>query len=66
VDGSVAPRHKKQSRKRVGINFNEMLESAGKVIWLGQRQLPSRLIPHRHCPRPELQAAHEPQVNMLR
>jgi hypothetical protein len=29
-------------------------------------RLPSRLVPHRHRPRGELQAAHEPQVDMLR
>jgi hypothetical protein len=28
--------------------------------------LPSRLIPHRHRPRAELQPAHEPQVDTLR
>src|SRR6476646_11254836 len=28
--------------------------------------LPSRLIPHRHRPRGELQPAHEPQVDMRR
>ena len=30
------------------------------------RWLPSRLIPHRHRPRAELQPAHEPQVDTLR
>jgi hypothetical protein len=30
------------------------------------RWLPSRLIPHRHCPRAELQPTHELQVDMLR
>ena len=41
--------------------------------WLGDparsgaraRPLPSRLVPHRHCPRAELQPAHELQVDML-
>jgi hypothetical protein len=28
--------------------------------------LPSRLVPHRHCPRAELQPADELQVDMLR
>ena len=30
------------------------------------RWLPSRLVPHRHGPRAELQPAHELQVDMLR
>jgi hypothetical protein len=33
------------------------------VVW---GRLPSRLIPHRHRPRAELQPAHELQVDMLR
>jgi hypothetical protein len=34
--------------------------------WSGWSRPTSWLIPHRHCPRAELQPAHEPQVNMLR
>ena len=36
-------------------------DSSEQAQWL-----PSRLIPHRHRPRAELQPAHEPQVDMLR
>ena len=30
------------------------------------RWLPFRLVPQRHCPRPQLQPAHELQVDMIR
>jgi hypothetical protein len=48
---------------------NALLEAGGTGNSLGRDQpdgLPSRLIPHRHRPRAELQPAHELQVDTLR
>ena len=54
--------------RRIGIfplDLPELLldaaDSGAQAQWLS-----SRLIPHRHRPRAELQPAHEPQVDTLR
>ena len=47
---------------------NALLEAGGTGNRLGRdtRWLPSRFIPHCHCPRAELQPAHELQVDTIR
>ena len=42
------------------------LTGAGQLSLQGTWWLPSRLVPHCHCPRAELQPAHELQVDILR
>ena len=44
----------------------EDLDRAKRFYQVQAQWLPSRLVPHRHRPRAELQPAHERQVDMLR
>src|SRR5260370_40660248 len=54
-----------------GTKWGTLSESEGLAALpdargLQSRSLPSRLIPHRHCPRAELQPPHELPVDTLR
>jgi hypothetical protein len=50
-----------------GANSHTKRNTAKPPLAARQKEwLPSRLIPHRHCPRAELQPAHVLQVDMLR
>src|SRR5688572_3021254 len=55
-----ACRHLADSQALLAL-LDDAADSGRQARWL-----PSRLIPHRDCPRAELQPAHEPQVDMLR
>jgi hypothetical protein len=54
-----------RSRALARKAWPELLHDAADSGWQA-RWLPSRLVPHRHRPRAELQPAHELQVDTLR
>ncbi len=60
-DRRAAPTGPMRSRPRLVSDTPIRPARASKPRWL-----PSRLVPHRHGPRAELQPAHELQVDMLR
>jgi len=71
IAGDTSPYRSSTGKRRrnASVSIGPGLPSSHDAARLGLNKppwLPSRLISHRHCPRAELQPAHEPQVDTLR